>query len=184
MIKAEGMLMIKELNYDITKDDLKNYAKDLMNINYYKKQRLLTSVLIPACIIIPVSFFIHEPLFGKLFFMIFFLLCFSLISFFNFPKTISRKIVMLSKNTDFSNNKIFIDSENSVIKTEHNLGNTEYNWSVIKDIYNLKYSILIFTQPYMAIIIPKRIFETEQEMNETWELIKECYDKSRGNVND
>ena len=179
MIKAEEILMIKELNYDITKDDLKNYAKDLMNINYYKKQRLLTSAIsfIIFAILCFIGLFLNKDINSFIHILIFGLLL-PVIFYYLFPEMLKEGTLKVNKGIDFSNNKVKIDSENGTFSALDRNSNSEFKWSNINDVYNLKYSILIFTKPNMAIIIPKRIFENEQEMNETWELIKGCFDKA------
>ena len=190
--------MIKELNYDITKDDLKNYAKDYLSVKRLKENRIKKSVIVFIILFILllmlniITIFpnvndIQVAFVGFIFmsFVIFiFTLIFSLIIYFLESLSLRITALQLYNGMDFQNNKIIIDSEKGTFSTFDRDNNSAVNWSMIKDIYNLKYSILIFISDYRAFIIPKRIFETEQEMNETWKLIKECYDKSRGNVND
>ena len=176
--------MIKELKYDLTKKDFNNWAKDLLKVKQYKKQRLLMVVkglliyfLFMFIIILPTINKIPNIIFPII---LFFAILMGLLTFFiSFPAMLKRNAKELNKGKDYSNNKLIINSDLNYIEKIDNNSNTEYKWSKIKNIYNLKYSILLFVSDYMSIIIPKRIFESEQEMNETWELIQECYNKNR-----
>lgn len=69
---------------------------------------------------------------------------------------------------------ILIDSNGEV--------KTEYLWKNIKTIYNAKNNILIFVSDMMAVIIPKRIFGTRDDLNNCWDYIQRCYNNSRNAV--
>lgn len=179
--------MIKELKYELTKEDLGNFVKDALCIKRYKKERLNTAIILAfipiiGLIITIIQIIIQKPnnIFDYLFPFVFLLFIFAGFGYFMYSAILKSSALKLNKDTDFLNNKVIINSELDTI-IELNNSYSEYNWSKIKDIHNLKYNIIIFTQPYIAIIIPKRIFETEQEMNETWELIQECYNKYKEN---
>lgn len=68
-------------------------------------------------------------------------------------------------------------SEENIIQTNKS-GTVSLNWSTIKDIYNTKFNYLIFIADRQALMIPKRIFETETEKQDFWELIQNYYNKA------
>lgn len=54
-----------------------------------------------------------------------------------------------------------------------------YKWSAVKDLYNKKYNIVIFISDIGAIIIPKRIFNSEEEITDCWNYLNDCYNNTR-----
>ena len=70
----------------------------------------------------------------------------------------------------------------TAIVYDNTYGHSEIKWSQMYKLYKSKHLFLIYMTKNQAIIIPKRIFESEQEMNETWELIQECYNKNREDI--
>ena len=173
--------MIKELKYDLTKEDLINFAKDCVHAKQYKKQRWIFS-----CILGIIYFIILLILFNLDGFNCTNLICTvvgtfitTIIMYFLYPLRLKQSVKNFSKGIDLNDNTIIINSDSNTFKGSSKRGSSEWNWSEFKYIYNFKYSILLFFQEYQAIFIPKRIFESEQEMNETWELIQECYNKNR-----
>lgn len=156
--------MIKELNFTLTKRDcMYSFAFHNFKINFkWFIFRLLFFAFATFC------FFKNLDIFNS----IIFVLAITIIL-----------LYIISPITDtlkLENSKVYIkiDSNKNTF-TSSSLAVIEYNWSYIKKIYNTKYHFLIYLLKDMAIIIPKRIFESEQEMNETWELIQECYNKNK-----
>ena len=82
---------------------------------------------------------------------------------------------------EYENQKLnlIINSDENTFINNDGVSTTVTNWNRVLKIDNAKNSILIYIATNRAYIIPKRIFKTEQEMNETWELIQECYNKNR-----
>ena len=172
--------MIKELKYDLTKEDFNNWLKDFFKSKHGKKIRLtitLNTSIIVTLINFALDIITNKPLELKLYIMSFLITSVLLYLFYPFFSKLETKIN--SKGIDYSNNTITINSDNNYIKMDDNNSHEERKWSNIKYIYNLEYSILLFYSDYKAIIIPKRIFESEQEMNEVWNLIQACYNKNR-----
>lgn len=172
--------MIKELKYDLTKEDLNNWIKDFFKSKQGKKLRLtiaLNTAIIATFINLILDIIFHEPLLLSNYVVSFVILFIFL--YFTCPLFSKIETKINSKGIDYSNNTITINSDNNYIKMDDNNTHEERKWSNIKYIYNLEYTILLFYSDYKAIIIPKRIFESEQEMNETWKLIQECYNKNK-----
>ena len=171
--------MIKELEYDLTKEDLNKYYKDYLKTKQIKKIRFMLTLvvtIIPFIIDIPAIITNNKTV--DIYYISFFVLYFLLI-YFIFPLLHKIDFQIANRGTDFSNNKLIINSDNSYINLEDKNYNEERKWSSFKYIYNLEYNFLLFISNTRSLIIPKRIFESEQEMNETWELIQECYNKNQ-----
>lgn len=153
--------MIKELNYDLKKEDVLRFLR----YHYYRNKALYLAFLIILIAGLVLSFM------GKFETGI--------------PIIIIGILIIVSlpgactRGYKTQNIEIILNNESQTFNTKHIIGNTEYNWSNIEKICNTKYNFLIYILKNQAIIIPKRIFENEQEMNETWELIQECYNKNK-----
>ena len=175
--------MIKELKYDFTKDDIENYAVDSLNINPYKRKRIIYSIgCTLLCFII--IFAINILFFGFSSICLLVSLIIAIIEalfsfFFDYPKKMKKSAKEINKGKNSNNSTVIISNDSNILKFADNDRMSEWKWTAIKKIYNLKCSILLFVSDYFAIIIPKRIFENEKDLNETWELIQECYNKNR-----
>ncbi len=71
--------------------------------------------------------------------------------------------------------------DENTITNENSMGKVIYNWSSTKGIYNKKHNILIFIGTIQAIVIPKRIFNSKEEIDEFWTYIQECYNNAKQN---
>ncbi|MBR1460295.1 YcxB family protein [bacterium] len=65
--------------------------------------------------------------------------------------------------------------ENDVIKRKSSYGEISFSWNKLKGINNTKKNILLFISERQAIIVPKRIFETKQELDDFWTIVQENY---------
>ena len=158
--------MIKELKYDLTKEDI---AKSVNSINKRVPKILdLIDLIIGLCLI-TIGIFFKWYLYS----VIVLILCIILLLL------ISGKINYIIFFAKFKTQKInvVINSDENTFTGKSDVGTSVFNWNKIPKIDNTKDSILIFINDNSSLIIPKRIFESEQEMNETWELIQECYNK-------
>lgn len=68
--------------------------------------------------------------------------------------------------------------ENDIIRRRSGSGEVSFTWNNVKDIYNTKKNILIFVSDRQALIIPKRVFNSEQEINDFWHLVSSCYQRT------
>lgn len=159
--------MIKELNYELTKKDVFKF----LFFHQFKNKLVVIGLLIIVLLIFisSICIYMYEPTnYLPLICIAIFIIAFLIgpvISICMFKKSILN---------------IKIDSESPVIVCDNVYGHSELNWNQIHKLYKTKHSFLIYITKNQAIVIPKRIFENEQEMNETWELIQECYNKNRG----
>lgn len=162
--------MIKELNYDLTKEDVFKF----FYFHHFKNKIELIVWLIILLIFIfsSVCLYLCDPTDKS---SLFVGIGFTILAFFLF---IIIPVIGVLKFEKIKLN-IKISSESSVIVYDNTYGHSEIKWSQMYKLYKSKHLFLIYMTKNQAIIIPKRIFESEQEMNETWELIQECYNKNR-----
>lgn len=108
-------------------------------------------------------------------FLLFFLLlvgCTILVQYlFGGPKTAS-----LQKGLD-PNVRILID-EHGIDAYVGEFIREIYDWRAVKDVYDTKKQLIIFISDFRAIIIPKRIFETEKDIQNCWNFILKCHNAS------
>ncbi len=57
-----------------------------------------------------------------------------------------------------------------------------YDWRAVKDVYDTKKQLIIFIADFKAIIIPKRIFETEEDIQNCWNFILKCHNASKEKI--
>ena len=166
--------MIKELNYDLTKEDL---MKGLGTINSLSNNSI--SIIQIVGFIIIVFLAILTGVFSRDYlFPVFIIVFFTILMFLSKGKKSFVKILGKYETQTFN---LIINSDENTFINKNDISTTVINWNKVLKIDNTKDSMLIYTTTSAAIIIPKRIFETEQEMNETWELIQECYNKYKEN---
>ena len=167
-----------KINFELTFKDLDSSYKETFFMKrffiIFLKEALIKSLsttIIASTIIITIFIWAKVnynilfilPLFGGLLFLS------GLYSYFGDAIRVYRII----KDTD-RNYEVNIDDDDC-IKITRNDSETVYFWSKIKAIENTKSSILIYISDRQAIIIPKRIFESEQEINNFWNEVKNKY---------
>ena len=54
-----------------------------------------------------------------------------------------------------------------------------YKWNSIKNIHNTKNLLIIFVSDLHGLIIPKRIFNSEKEIDNFWKYIQDCYNNAQ-----
>ena len=177
-----------ELNYELTDKDLFNFNLETLTI----KQVILNTHKLNIIVLCIFSFMCATVFTNSLMGGIYLLHWFTYISF-----IISFIIALLlfiiigilgqiifgglaiklqMKGIDRSTKEIIDDN---TITNENSMGKVIHNWSTIKGIYNKKHNILIFIGAIQAIVIPKRIFNSKEEIDEVWAYIEECYNNSR-----
>jgi hypothetical protein len=175
-----------ELNYELTDKDLFNFNLETLTIkqvllNAHKMNLIMFSIMAIFCGIFFTSALMGEYIihwFSIIAFVISFIIALLLLIIIGILGQIifgGLAIKLQMKGIDRSTKALINDSE---ITNENSMGKTTYNWSAAKGVYNKKHNILIFIGPIQAIVIPKRIFNTEQEIEETWNYIQECYNKA------
>ena len=94
-----------------------------------------------------------------------------LMSYFSGGKYVYRLLDGFDKNYE-------LIVENDIIRRRSGSGEVSFTWNNVKDIYNTKKNILIFVSDRQALIIPKRVFNSEQEINDFWHLVSSCYQRT------
>ena len=164
-------------DYEITKQDLKLVSKDIWKASNFRKMQKNFIILITIFAIITiVSIFMPNNIFNMIFFpsicivlvLIYFLLIIRLSTYFNIKR--------LLKGVNLKRSIIINDLG---IKQMNSTGTSTLNWSGIINISNQKHSILLFIGDRMFVLLPKRIFANEEELNNCWNYIQDCYNKTR-----
>ncbi|MCR4881015.1 MAG: YcxB family protein [bacterium] len=175
--------MIKELNFELTKMDVENNLEKIYNasskgVGIVQILKSLTCLML--CILtlyiglktgyLELSFILTICILSVIIFFTGFFLCMhkkkSLVKV--FLENINTRKIYLELNSE---------EENFICKED--IGDTLVHWRKVPKIDNNQHSFLIFTGNNSAYIIPKRIFSSENECNEVWNLIQECFNKSR-----
>ena len=166
-----------KINYELTLNDCKAYAKEVFFIKRifccFIKENVLKAIICSILL---------SPSLGLLFFgfhiipvitlfiglFIFVYIIWGLMWYYSGGKNVYRMLEGFDKNYE-------LIIEEDIIKRISSSGESLFNWKNVKDIYNTKRNILIFVSDRQAIIIPKRIFESEQELNEFWNEVQNKY---------
>ena len=179
-----------ELNYELTDKDLFNFNLETLTI----KQVILNSQKLNIIIFCIFSFMcatiFTNSLMGGLYLLHWFtyisfiisliiaLLFFAIIGILGQIIFGGLAIKLQMKGIDRST-KAIIDE--NTITNENSMGKVIHNWSTTKGIYNKKHNFLIFIGPIQAIVIPKRIFNSKEEIDEFWTYIQTCYNNAKNN---
>ncbi len=164
-------------DYEITKQDLKLVSKDIWKVSHYRKiQKNFIIIIMIFTIIAIASIFMPNNIFNTIFFplicivliLIYMLLIIRLSTYFNIKRLLKG-----------SNLKRSIIIDDSGIKQTNSTCTSTLNWSGIINISNQKHSILLFLGDRIFILLPKRIFANEEELNNCWNYIQDCYNKTR-----
>lgn len=172
---------MKKISYTLTLQDCENYVRS----SFSEIPRLKTDHLKPLIKVILVFGIIATTCIFALFFQLTkivldiimptlilsfsILITYSLSFFFRLYFLDGKRTFEYLKGIDLNREIVF--SEENIVQTNKN-GTASINWSTIKDIYDTKFNYLIFISDKQALIIPKRIFETETEKQDFWELIQ------------
>ena len=171
-----------KINFELTLKDMDNFYKETFFVKRlflkFLKENLISN-LIESIIVVSIIIFLFN-LWNINFNIIFYILLFiafvilgyiilGLNVYFNSGKTNYKMVKDKDKNYEVN-----IDDDERIKITSRD-SETIYYWSKIKAIENTKSNILIFISERLAFIIPKRIFVTEQEINDFWNEVKNKY---------
>ncbi len=147
-----------KLVVDITREDYADFAKHHFMKNGLRKSIIMYSI---AYIIIQLYFLINYGinLFAIIFStVIFWLTCFLLIYF----RLKSTKKIPLKDGSFLSDTEYIFLEEKILYKSKDSEGSL--NWSIIKRFDNGKKAFYLYTDSLIAYVIPKRVFQNEEEM--------------------
>jgi len=199
---------MEKINYTLTLDDCTNYARSQIKIPRFKKYLLnnifkryfiyILFLALGSLILFGISIFqicnkyhltfiqittnkgFPHFLLSQFKFYFITLIIFSaiflviLITQYYFKS--GKAIYKMQEGTDL-NFEVSISKENI---TRINKNSTLIiNWETIKDLYDTKHHYLIFISDRQAVIIPKRIFENEEQGKEFYNLIQSYYNEAK-----
>lgn len=182
---------MQELIFTYEPKDYSNFNKDTLGVKRFVKYMLKVNavpfVFISLCMALGFSFglfggiYLRYWLFDVIllvaFVVSYILAClFGLASQFVFGgKIIQRTQKGVCKDVKFTINDDVILFDNGSVQST-------YQWSSIKDVYNQKYSLLIFIADVQAIVIPKRIFNSNDEIESCWKYLQDCYNNAQSSL--
>lgn len=176
--------MIKEINFKLEKKDLKNFSREHLLLKRNFLFQLKVFALGSLCFGVLMSVFFSLVLFKGLSYIlicksIFFLTLGFFIPMFTFTFLLQFFVTNATKTSNYTDCNIVIDSETDAVKIKTENTYCEFKWNSLFEIQNKKHNILLYTTRNVAIIIPKRIFNSEEEISELWNLISDCYKKAK-----
>lgn len=165
-----------KVNYELTLDDCNTYVKETFFMKrlflYFVKNNICKALFVG--IILSLSEFFAFDFTIKAAIIIFIISIplvyglWILMYYYSGGKYLYKMLDGLDKNYELT-------IEDKTIKRCSGSGEHSFSWDNVKEVCNTKRNILIFVSDRMAIIIPKRIFGSEQECNEFWNYIYSCY---------
>ena len=169
-----------KISYEFTLEDCNIYVKETFFIKklflYFLKdniRRALICALLLSLGFACLFYSFNIALIVVLFIVIFLseYIIWGLMSYFSGGKYVYRLLDGLDKNYE-------LIVENDIIRRRSGSGEVSFTWNNVKDIYNTKKNILIFVSNRQALIIPKRVFNSERDINVFWHLVSSCYQRT------
>ena len=177
MLNIEFETTKKDCQYMILEGTYLYVFKTMKGYYFFKTIRLILATIIIGIIFLTLSVYnFNLVLVGIPTFLLIFLII--LIS--DLPYIIyADKIFNNIKKKNAEKGKITISDD--FIKTESAITNFEFKWNGIKQIIKTQNQIIFLTITNIVFAIPKRIFNTNEEYNNTYEKILEIYNKAKEN---
>ena len=179
------------ISYKLEDKDYKNYNFDALKIK--RITFVILKINLPVNVLFSIIFAIYATLkllgglyyaywltyalFAALFVSIFItnaLAALLIASIFG-GQAITQQLKGLDRNIELNINESLVSGKQGDLESK-------YPWTSIKDIYNTKTNLLIFVSDMQAIIIPKRIFKSKEEVDEIWNELQTYYNNSRNNL--
>lgn len=154
------------LNVEITREDYADFSKHHFMKNGFRKSIILYSI---SYIIIQLYFLVNYGinLFAIIFStVIFWLTCFLLIHF----RLKSTKKTPLKDGSFLSDTEYVFSDEKILYKSKDSEGSL--NWSIIKRFDIGKKAFYLYTDSLIAYVIPKRVFQNDEEMKAFQNLVE------------
>lgn len=179
-----------EIKFSFEPTDYKNFNKDSLGIKRIRKI-ILNLYIVPNIIFSFIfSLCFSFGLFGGIYFQYWLfdvVLCIGmviayifLLGFLLFNQYIFGGKATIRQQQGV-NKDVIITLQDDMLTSDNGDMRSEFHWDKVKDIYNKKHSLLIFVADMQSIIIPKRIFNSEKDMDDCWNYIQDCYNKTHNN---
>ena len=162
---------MQELTFTYEPKEYSNYSKEIICINRISIY-ILKILAIPFCISVYISI-MFSGIYLYISLIVMFIIGY-LISYFltrhilklqqGIPKEITLRI---DEETIFC----YAGADQSI--------QTMYKWNSIKDVYNTKHLLIIFVSDLHGLIIPKRIFNSEEEIDNCWKYLQDYYNNAQ-----
>ena len=157
-----------DFDFELTEKDFIGFGRDIMTIPRIRNMNLLICVLIFLFTFLLACMTLNN----KVEIIVIAIILLALIPCTMILQGINTGKINYKANNKFGySRKMHFDDSGITIDTGKST--TNINWNGIVEVYNKKNTILLFQTGLLAIIIPKRIFSTEQEITEFFEYVKQ-----------
>ncbi len=164
-------------DFDINEQDLKHASKDVWKVpHFFKMQRIFIALPIISAIVTVISIFMPSHIFNMVFFP---LVCMTLFFVYLLFVIYHSTYVGMKKMIKGSNFKRCVVIDDVGIKQTNSASTSTFYWSGVVHIANQNDTILLFIGDRMFILLPKRIFANDEELNNCWSYIQDCYNKAQ-----
>ena len=182
---------MQELTFTYEPKDYSNYNKDSLTIKRIVKYILKVNTIPFVILALIMALFFTVGLFGSvylghwLFYVIFIVafvisyllaVCIGITSQF-----LLGGIIIQRQQKGIAKDVKLIINDNTIMFDNGSIQSV-YKWNSIKDIYNKKHNFIIFIADVQALIIPKRIFSSEEEIDNCWKHLQDYYDDARNGI--
>lgn len=178
---------MQELNFSYTKKDFSNFNKDTLTTKRVLKFVLKTNVATAVIVSLIVSVCFTTGLFGGIYLTYWmyyicivcsFVVGYISLNIFALAIQFISGGKMIQKRQQGINEDFKLTINDDLIIVDNGDIHSTFKWASIKDVYNKKNTILIFIADIQAIMIPKRVFNSEKEIDNCWNYIQDCYNKT------
>lgn len=168
---------IMKINYEFTLKDCNNYVRETLFMKrffvYFIKDNLLRAIIVSLVLSLWFCYYLLNLNIVSIVvcFFAWLIIAYIVWGLMDYC-TGGKNLYKMMNGLDM---KYELTLENDVIKRKSSYGEISFSWNKLKGINNTKKNILLFISERQAIIVPKRIFETKQELDDFWTIVQENY---------
>lgn len=163
-----------EIEYELTLEDCQNFAKEARTIKRLQMYLYAPFVIIAICFMFfSVKIFLSDMLIFSCL-----IIGFLVVFFIGFRHSYLNQGKNIYKMLKGQDKKFKVILGDDYIQQNSSYFEGQYKIDKIIDIYNKENNILIFVSNRRAIIVPKRIFNTKEEINNFWDYLQGLYNKT------
>ena len=153
------------LNVEITREDYADFVKF-----HFMKTGFKKTIFFYAFLLIVALYIINSHEFGWLK-SSFFVLAYSILVYFIIIRWINKSKKIPQENGSFLSNTEYVFSDEKILyKSKDSEGSL--NWSIIKRFDIGKKAFYLYTDSLIAYVIPKRVFQNDEEMKAFQNLVE------------